>query len=95
MKCKEWIKGAVRWDMKGCPFTQTAVHVVCGNLWEGGSSVLLKVSFGISIIHERDASDLPKCQEPFFLMSLSEVKSVESSRCLKHVLDQYPVCNSN
>lgn len=29
--------------MKRCPFTQAAVHLVCGNLWEEGSSILLKV----------------------------------------------------
>ena len=28
--------------MKVYPLTQAAVHLVCGNLWEEGSSILLK-----------------------------------------------------
>ena len=66
--------------MKVYPLTQAAVHLVCGNLWEEGSSILLKACLlELSIIHERDASDLSKCQEP--CRSFSEVKSEESSCC--------------
>lgn len=93
VKWKEWIKGTMLHE-KMSFHTGSCAPCLWQPLGRRQLNSLESVSFGISIIHERDASDFTKCEEScFYYLSFSKVKS-EESNCLKPVLEQYPICNS-